>query len=377
MSWIAERIPKKSLVNDLVKPIIPLERPVKKPTKKDELKHIDHQCHNTPGDTTTGKYTIKVPMYDSGDPEEWIIFRELVGKCMKGQNITAGPQMYQLVQRVLQGDAKAEFDKQARNAGNQTAANFESVMTAMTVHVFPRYAYRDQKRYLQRYLQKPTDMKVRTFSTRLSELNSYLPSFPPDSMGQNVVALSDDELKDVLYVAMPDSYQRKMTEQGYNYLDPAVSLHTMTDFFEARCENLESKKKSKKGKKGSKKSKSVLFSEASDEEFSEDEKSTKKYCAYHGLCSHTSDACDTLKELIKRDKKKSKFSKNNKGKGKKTYSKHEVNALVDKRVKKFLKNGKKKKRHEVNEFQQLEVSEDEKSHSSNSSSSSSSSSDSE
>ena len=176
MSWIAERIPKKSLVNDLVKPIIPLQRPVKKTTKKDELKHIDHQCHNTPGDTTSGKYTIKVPMYDSGDPEEWIIFRELVEKCIRGQNITSGPQMYQLVQRVLQGDAKAEFDRQADNAGNQTVANFQSVMTAMTVHVFPRYAYRDQKRYLQRYLAKPVDMKVRTFSTRLSQLNSY-PAF--------------------------------------------------------------------------------------------------------------------------------------------------------------------------------------------------------
>ena len=372
MSWIAERIPKKSLVNDLVKPIIPLERPVKKTTKKDELKHIDHQCHNTPGDATSGKYTIKVPMYDSGDPEEWLIFRELVSKCIKGQNITQGPQMYQLVLRVLQGDAKAEFEKQARDAGNETAANFRIVMTAMTVHVFPRFAYRDQKRYLQRYLAKPSDMKVRTFSTRLSELNSYLPSFPPDSMGQNVIALSDDELKDVLYVAMPDSYQRKMTEQGYNYLDPDYSLQTMTDFFEARCENLEPKKKPKKEKKA-KKSKSVQF----DSDSSDDEKprsGTKRYCAYHGMCSHTTDACETLKALIRKEKKNSKSYKDKKGKGKnKAYSKHEINALVEKRVKKFFKKGQKKKRHEVNEFQQLEVSEDEKSASSSSSSSSSSS----
>ena len=63
-------------------------------------------------------------MYDSGDPEEWIIFHELVAKCIRGQNITSGPQMYQLVQRVLQGDAKAEFDRQADLAGNQTVVNF-------------------------------------------------------------------------------------------------------------------------------------------------------------------------------------------------------------------------------------------------------------
>ena len=68
--------------------------------------------------------------------------------------------MYQLVQRVLQGDAKAEFNRHVDNTGNQTVANFQSVMTAMTVHVFPRYAYRDQKRYQQRYLAKPADMKL-------------------------------------------------------------------------------------------------------------------------------------------------------------------------------------------------------------------------
>ena len=40
--------------------------------------YIDHKCHNTPGDSTLGKYVIKIPIYDSGTPEEWIIFVDLV-----------------------------------------------------------------------------------------------------------------------------------------------------------------------------------------------------------------------------------------------------------------------------------------------------------
>ena len=52
-------LPKKDKVNAIVKPIIPLEHPAAKTGKKDEVKSIDHQCHNTPGDNNTGKFTIK------------------------------------------------------------------------------------------------------------------------------------------------------------------------------------------------------------------------------------------------------------------------------------------------------------------------------
>ena len=81
--------------------------------------------------------------------------------------------MYQLVQRVLQGDAKAQFDTQAAAHGSQTAANFKAIMATMTVHVFPRYALQDQKRYMRRYLKKPLSMKVCSFTTRLTQLNNY------------------------------------------------------------------------------------------------------------------------------------------------------------------------------------------------------------
>ena len=73
---------------------------------------------------------------------------------------------------------------------------------------------------------------------------------------------------------MPDSYQRKMTEQGYNYMEDAVTLHHMAEFFETRCKHLEVKPTSKKSnKKASKKRKAVQFA-SSDEESSEDEENT-------------------------------------------------------------------------------------------------------
>ena len=47
----------------------------------DELEaseYIDHTCHNTSGDSNSGKYIIKIARFDSVTPEDWIIFIDLV-----------------------------------------------------------------------------------------------------------------------------------------------------------------------------------------------------------------------------------------------------------------------------------------------------------
>ena len=131
-------------------------------------------CHNTPGDNTSGKYVIKIPRLNSGTPEEWIIFVELVQMALVGQNVTTSSPMYKHMERVLKCDAKAKFTQQAYVVGSLTVANFNRVMTTMTVHIFPVLAYQNQKRYMYRYLRKPKEMKVRTFNTRLIQLNNYL-----------------------------------------------------------------------------------------------------------------------------------------------------------------------------------------------------------
>ena len=55
-------------------------------------------------------------------------------------------------------------------------------------------------------------MKIRTITTRLIHLNNYLPYFPPDCIGQMVTALPDDEVKEILYHAMPNLWEEIMTK---------------------------------------------------------------------------------------------------------------------------------------------------------------------
>ena len=44
-----------------------------------------------------------------------------------------------------------------------------------------------------------------------------LPYFLSDRLGQLVTSFPDDDIKTILYHAMPNSWKKKMVEQGYNY----------------------------------------------------------------------------------------------------------------------------------------------------------------
>ena len=73
-----DMIPKKnkSKSPELINPIFSLERPENEDLEPSE--YVDHTCHNTSGDSTSGKHMIKTLRSDSGTPEEWIIFVDLV-----------------------------------------------------------------------------------------------------------------------------------------------------------------------------------------------------------------------------------------------------------------------------------------------------------
>ena len=77
------------------------------------------------------------------------------------------------MERVLKGDAKVILLQQATLVGSHLGANLTTVLTTINVHSFLTYTYCDQKRYMQRYLRKPTDIKERAFTTRLIQLNMY------------------------------------------------------------------------------------------------------------------------------------------------------------------------------------------------------------
>ena len=167
----------------LVNPIINLERPLEKVLKKGE--YIAIKCHNTPGDNISGSYEINLPYYGGGIPEEWLVWKDKLLKALDGQSISTGPLRYTL------------------DIGIHTVENFNKVLMEMTKHAFPAYAFHEQKSFLRRHLVKPRSIKLRSFISRLLELNAYLEEFPPDTVGHETGSLPAEEFLDVIYHSMP------------------------------------------------------------------------------------------------------------------------------------------------------------------------------
>ena len=78
---------------------------------------------------------------------------DLVQNALVGHNITTGPTIYECMEWVLKGDAKAKFTQQTNLLGSCTVGNFTTVTATMTMHIFPVLTYPEQKRYMYRYLR--------------------------------------------------------------------------------------------------------------------------------------------------------------------------------------------------------------------------------
>ena len=109
-----------------------------------------------------------------------------------------------LAQRVLTEDTLATLEG-LLGEDNPTANNFTEALHAVTNHVFPPRALVSQKRAMRRFMRKPSTMKVRSYVTRLREINDLLPYFPPFGNNQK---LPEEELKDYVEAGLPATWQK-------------------------------------------------------------------------------------------------------------------------------------------------------------------------
>jgi len=125
-------------------------------------------------------------------------------------------------------------------------------MTKLSAHIFPVHAYREQKRYMRRFLKKPKDCTVREFFSRVQEINNYLQVFPSETVDPST-PLPEEELVEALYHAMPNSWRTEMVIQGFNYVH-----HNCMELLNF-CERLETLEPPPEKKKDNKKSSKNLL----------------------------------------------------------------------------------------------------------------------
>ena len=153
-------------------PPIPLERPAR--TKLEDGNYVSFKLRAVRNDPNSQIYSLSVPYYATGTPEQWILFRKNLSKVLVGQNITTGPPTYAMTRRILEGSSLAKFEDSMTQRGTKTLEHFDEVLDDMGSYVFPRRALQMEKRYMRHYMRKPRKLQMREYMSRVEELNNDL-----------------------------------------------------------------------------------------------------------------------------------------------------------------------------------------------------------
>jgi len=124
--------------------------------------------------------------------------------------------MFNYKERVLTGNASAFYKRKTLELPARTSQSFNNVMAKLTAHVYPIHAYCEQTRYMWRFLQKPKEMTTCEYFTRVQYINNHLTLFPTENK-EVATVISNDELVETLYHALPSSCMTNLVMQGFNH----------------------------------------------------------------------------------------------------------------------------------------------------------------
>jgi hypothetical protein len=228
-----------------------------------------------------------------------------------------------------------------------TKTHVDEAVRAVISNASPYKVLQKQRRYMRRYMRKPSDMKIRTFVHNLMKLNhdEELPYLPPFGGNQK---LSDDDIIEIILNASPNSWTNEMDRQNFDPLD-----HTVRDLL-SFCERIEQLEPT--GTTNGSVAKKHDHNKRSKNS-GEKGKPTGKWCTFHKTDSHDSSEC--CKVLLNKDKAKPSYGNKTwkrKSEEGKSYSKEELNAIVKKVVDEARKSwnqktkdkGTKRKKEEAN-----------------------------
>eukprot|EP00957_Ditylum_brightwellii_P051316 3890928-Ditylum_brightwellii.AAC.1 len=100
-----------------------------------------------------------------------------ITQVIKGQDIQDREAMYLLVKSLLKGDTLQVFKNEGVSQDVKDSLNFTKCLAAMTEHVFPKKAYKTQKKCLWN-IRKPLRLGSQEWISQMIKLNDYLESFP-------------------------------------------------------------------------------------------------------------------------------------------------------------------------------------------------------
>ena len=206
-------------------PPIPLEIPTETKKEKGEFIKVDLKSNPNVADSKT--YSFSIGLLYKATPEEILKFMDNFDMIVRGQDIKGPGNKYGMMRNLLRGDALRVFDQGARTFGEENAENFAKVTNKLIEYFFPSNALVTQKRYMRRFMRKSRGMTIREFYVRTFEINNRCAKFPPFKAN---LKMQDDEIKEIIEFAAPQSWQRELLKQGVEVT--SKSLEELVDFFE-------------------------------------------------------------------------------------------------------------------------------------------------
>eukprot|EP00957_Ditylum_brightwellii_P149215 11363538-Ditylum_brightwellii.AAC.1 len=119
--------------------------------KEKKLSPLDYQTYKLQTNLKNKKsvvYNLVVKYYKVGNPEEWLQFMEAITQVIKGQDIQNRDAAYLLVKSLLKRDILQVFKNEEASQEIKDGLVFTKCLVAVTEHVFPKKAYKTQKKYI-------------------------------------------------------------------------------------------------------------------------------------------------------------------------------------------------------------------------------------
>eukprot|EP00957_Ditylum_brightwellii_P199538 15210920-Ditylum_brightwellii.AAC.1 len=147
-------------------------------------------------------YNLVVKYFNLGTPEEWLQLMEAIVQVIKGQDIQDGDAPYSLVKSLLKGGAVQVFKNEEESQEIKDSAAFTKCLAAVTEHIFPKKAYKMQKKNTWN-IHTPLRLGSCQWILQMIKQNDYLVHFPvPDRVTATKISCEEfvDTLEDgILY----------------------------------------------------------------------------------------------------------------------------------------------------------------------------------
>ena len=301
-------------------PVIGLDPPQSTTTKEDNTakfsgKSVKIALKTNPTVDDSETVDRYFPIFDTGTPEEWILWLRNWESIKKGLNLATGPAWNGMIRQLLAGDALRVFDAAMAQAGAMTTLRVTRALKEVAEkEVFPKKALMRQKRFLRYGVRKTREWTVRRFSARLHELNNMLAQFPG---GNETSVLEEDELKESLVRAMPNLWKRRLAEDHevdeLSWQETVQALERMEFADDMYGEQLSSKG-SKKGRNADSSRDGEQKPDSKLENGQKQKKNGGKHskhstngegCPLHGPnCGHSQGDCKVLKAMAEKERER-------------------------------------------------------------------------